>query len=102
MKPNHFFALLLVGLISTAATGAVSIPTVPVGNPGNAPMVNGVGSVSSPYRIRTHEVTNAQYADLLNHVDASGANVLGLYNGDMANDARGGILFNSGGLSGSK
>src|SRR3954469_24516716 len=102
MNLNCFWALLLTGLLSAAATAAVSMPTVPVGNPGNLPMANGIGSVSTVYRIGTYEVTNSQYVDFLNNVDSSGANALGLYNSDMTNDIRGGVNFNSGALNGLK
>ncbi len=74
---------------------AVTIPTVPVGNLGNAtdPLIGNLyGSVSYDYRIGTTEVTNAQYAAFLNAKAAS--DPLTLYNtamGDMGIDARGGI-----------
>ncbi len=50
---------------------AVTIPTVPVGNPGNLPDTTGYGSVSYHYRIGTTEVTNTQYAEFLNAKAAS-------------------------------
>lgn len=102
MKRIQFVSLVILSVISTGAKAIVTIPTVLVGNPGNPAMVDGVGSVSSIYRIGTYEVTNAQYAEFLNHVDTSGANQLGLYNTQMADDVRGGILFNAGAVDGSK
>src|SRR5690349_12830971 len=46
------------------AAVAITIDTVPVGNPGNPSRADGgivVGGVSTAYRIATTEVTNAQY-----------------------------------------
>ncbi len=53
---------------------AVTIPTVPVGNAGNAKdpgTGNDYGAVSYEYRMGTTEVTNAQYAEFLNAKAAS-------------------------------
>jgi MYXO-CTERM domain-containing protein len=69
----------------------VVIPTVPVGNPGNAPesTPNGpYGGVAYPYAIGSTEVTNGQYAAFLSAVGAADPN--GLYNTSMAG-AFGGI-----------
>ena len=63
----------LVPIIAADARG-VTIPTVPVGNVGNAndPLTGNLyGGVSYDYRIGTTEVTNAQYADFLNAKAAS-------------------------------
>src|SRR5690606_10673873 len=77
--------LSLFGLLIAAKSAcAVTIPTVPVGNAGNAPdpSTGGLyGAVSYDYRIGTTEVTNAQYAALLNAKAAS--DPLGLYNTNM-------------------
>ncbi len=54
---------LFVGLPSVAS--AVTIPTVPVGNAGNAADTTGYGAVTYDYRIGTTEVTNAQYVAFL-------------------------------------
>ncbi len=70
---------------------AVTINTVPVGNPGNTAdtevMIQdgttGYGSVSYNYRIGTHEVTNSQYAEFLNAKAAS--DPLALYSPFMGN-----------------
>jgi sulfatase modifying factor 1 len=75
---------------------AIIIDTVPVGNPGNSPRVEGgatggiFGSVSTAYRIATTEVTNAQYVTFLNSVAAS--DPFGLYNTNMGFLSRGGIV----------
>src|SRR5258705_193055 len=58
---------------------AITIPTVPIGNPGNAADTryidsshpSGVGAVAQPFNIGTTEVTNAQFVALLNAVAAS-------------------------------
>ncbi len=87
-------ALLFTGLIlfSFASARAVVIPTVPVGDAGNAndPSTGNLyGGVSYDYRIGTTEVTNAQYAAFLNAKAATGP--LALYNTNMGINARGGI-----------
>jgi formylglycine-generating enzyme required for sulfatase activity len=89
--------------VAAFATGAhaVTIPTVPVGNAGNAGELSGqsvpdgfgpnaiVGGVGYDYRIGTTEVTNAQYAEFLSAKAVS--DPLDLYNTSMGSDARGGI-----------
>lgn len=83
-----FARLSLVWLgagLLTATAQAVSVPTVPVGNPGNAPEMtpNGpYGSVAYSYSIASTEVTNAQYAEFLNAVAFDDAN--SLYSTGMA------------------
>ncbi len=76
---------------------AVTIPTVPVGNAGNANDTTGFGGVSYAYLVGTTEVTNAQYVEFLNAKAAS--DPLALYNTNMGSNARGGITQS--GLSGS-
>jgi len=78
--------LLLFCAISfaTRSAQAVTIPTVPVGNAGNAGelQIQGTfGGVAYEYRIGTYEVTNAQYAELLNAKAAS--DPLALYSTSM-------------------
>src|SRR5262249_7613174 len=88
---------LAVVLLAVSKAAAITIPTVLVGNPGNAPdpAVNvtndtsGDGSVSYIYGIGTTEVTNAQYAAFLNAKALS--DPLALYNPSMGTNARGGI-----------
>jgi hypothetical protein len=69
-----------------ADLAVITFNWVTVGDPGNACDPQGIGrcfgAVSYPYRIATHEVTNAQYAGFLNAKAAS--DPLGLYNTDMA------------------
>jgi formylglycine-generating enzyme required for sulfatase activity len=62
----------------------------------------GYGSVGYVYKISKYEVTNAQYAELLNAADPSGANALGLYNANMGSSSFGGIDFVAGNAAGSK
>lgn len=73
------------GLATSAALAQVNIPTVPVGNAGNAPNMTTLGpygSVAYTYNIATTEVTNAQYAAFLNAVAFDDTN--SLYNTNMA------------------
>ncbi len=99
-----FFATLLWLTASQAIGNA--IPTVAVGNKGNAPdqlytdynpSNLQFGAVSYDYRIGTTEVTNSQYVEFLNAKAAS--DPLALYNPNMGSDARGGITRT--GVSGS-
>jgi formylglycine-generating enzyme required for sulfatase activity len=88
-------ALLLVALASvltvTVATAqAVSIVTVPVGNPGNAADTTGYGAVAYIYNIGKYDVTNAQYAEFLT-AKATSSDPLALWNSNMGSDAEGGI-----------
>ncbi len=96
--------LVMLSILHQPA-GAVTINTVPVGNPGNAGEIQSqgtFGAVGYNYRIGKTEVTNAQYVEFLNGVDSTGANTLALYNGSMSSDALGGINFNGGAANGSK
>jgi len=85
--------------------GTDLVTTVVVGNPGNAPKEvsfdtgltdlrwfkgGEFGSVSYAFRIGVTEVTNAQYAVLLNAVASTDTH--SLYDFRMASDPRGGIL----------
>ncbi len=75
----------LVAATGLAASSAVAvvIPTVPIGNPGNAAdPTTGFGSVAYTYNIGTTEVTNGQYAEFLNNVAYDDTH--GLYNANMA------------------
>lgn len=82
-------AALSVAMGYAAAASAISIPTVPIGNPGNAgdarvmnDGTTGHGSVGYVYNIGTTEVTNTQYAAFLNAVASD--DTYGLYNPSMA------------------
>ncbi len=66
------FLATTLGMAPRAA--ALTIPTVPVGNAGNADYPYGgitFGAVDHDYRIGKYEVTNAQYAEFLNAKAAS-------------------------------
>lgn len=98
--------ILLICLAASSAV-ALTIDTVTVGNPGNpddlgpggAPIA---GSVDYEYHIGKFEVTNTQYVEFLNAVDAAGANPRGLYNPQMTSDPLGGVNFFSAAANGSK
>lgn len=107
MKTTRWLALTLLAaaLFDIPSAQAVTVNTVDVGNPGNAPDVHGAddyGSVAYKYRIATTEVTNAQYVEFLNGVDPTGANAHGLYSSLMTSNPVGGIVFNGGGADGFK
>jgi formylglycine-generating enzyme required for sulfatase activity len=99
--------LIACMLITTSPTVAVEIPTVLVGNPGNAsnpldgdpfaPGIQNFGAVNYAYRVGATEVTNSQYAEFLNAKAAS--DPLSLYNELMGLYVGGGIARS--GLSGS-
>ncbi len=96
-------------LLAPSSFGTVTIDMVTVGNPGNPAdtlvmndSTTGYGSVSYTYNIGKYEVSNAQYVEFLNTVDATGANSLSLYNASMTSDAVGGINYTAGNPNGSK
>ncbi|MBL8963708.1 MAG: SUMF1/EgtB/PvdO family nonheme iron enzyme [Phycisphaeraceae bacterium] len=72
-----------IGLAASVASARIVIPTVPIGNSGNAAdPTTGYGSVSYTYNIGTTEVTNAQYAAFLNAKAAT--DTFNLYHTNMA------------------
>jgi hypothetical protein len=94
MSKQRIFGVAALAAVTGAgasiASAIVTIPTVPIGNPGNAPdPITGLGSVSYVYNIGTYEVTNAQYAAFLNAVAATDTH--SLYKPNMASSL-GGIL----------
>lgn len=90
--------VLAAGILLAAATNlgaeVIQIPTVPVGNPGNAADTTGFGSVAERYRIGTYEVTAGQYATFLNAVAAT--DTYGLYNSNMWSNTYGCKIQRSG------
>src|SRR5215471_7227101 len=89
MNKAIFTAALL--LLSSQAFAAITIETVPVGNPGNAKDTNNLGndppvygSVGYNYSIGKYDVTVGQYTAFLNAVAAT--DTYGLYNPSMATD----------------
>jgi len=89
-----------LGAILLAAGGAlaVTIETVPVGNPGNAADTRyetpGYGDVSYTYNIGKYEVTAVQYTEFLNKVAAT--DTYALYNTDMWSSGYGCKIWQSG------
>ena len=93
------FLFCAIFFLSPQLATAITIDTVPVGNPGNSPDQNffgqgQFGAVAYSYRIGTTEVTNAQYAAFLNAKAAS--DPLGLYNINMGSTAVLGGITRSG------
>jgi formylglycine-generating enzyme required for sulfatase activity len=93
MNRSLLLAAVAALLASPTLGSAVTIDTVPVGNPGNAAEVSGfnggappalVGDVAYNYRIGTYEVTVGQYTAFLNAVAAT--DTFALYNPLMSTD----------------
>jgi formylglycine-generating enzyme required for sulfatase activity len=98
--PWRLLLLLVFGagvVLAPLSASAITIPTVPVGDVGNANDSTGFGRVAYAYNIGTTEVTNAQYAAFLN--EKAKSDPLGLYRAAMGSDIRGGITQS--GVSGS-
>jgi formylglycine-generating enzyme required for sulfatase activity len=94
---------LIAILFATRAADAISLDTVPIGNPSNLPSSNfSYGEVGYEYRIGKYEVTNSQYVEFLNGVDPYGSNLIGLYDPQMSFDIHGGITLDSGASEGEK
>lgn len=73
MKASRaWVSVCVVGGLLTGTVGAVTIETVPVGNPGNQPDTRyatpGYGSVGYTYQMGKFEVTAGQYTEFLNAV----------------------------------
>jgi sulfatase modifying factor 1 len=81
-KMYGLFAAVALALLAGAASASITIATVPVGNPGNAPDTTGFGEVDYTYNIGEYDVTNGQYAAFLNSVAAT--DTYGVYNPNMA------------------
>ena len=84
------FNLVIPDVPVPTSCDGTGTPTVLVADPGNPANTNGNGAVGELYRIGRFEVTNAQYVDLLNAVAVADPN--GLYNADMTDSDRGGII----------
>jgi formylglycine-generating enzyme len=84
---------LFLALAVPLCAQAVTISTVPVGNPNNPFELQpqGIfGQVATSYRIGVTEVTNTQYAEFLNAV--ADTDTYGLYDSNMGFSTKGGIL----------
>ncbi len=90
---NRVFFFAVATVLAATGAYAITIDTVPVGNPGNVGELSGagaggygpdaiVGAVAYEYNIGTYEVTNAQYVEFLNA--AAKTDPYGLYNTNMA------------------
>ena len=98
-------ALVLACFLAPLPLQAITIETVPVGNPGNAADMQPfgtIGAVDHEFEIGETEVTNAQYVAFLNTVDPSGANPHDIYNSKMMSDALGGVDFSAAAAAGMK
>jgi hypothetical protein len=97
-------AALVAALLTSLAlpAHAVTPDWVTVGDPGNAADTTGLGDVADSFQIMKFEWTNAQYAQFLNAVDASGTNPNAVSSTNMDSNPRGGISFTSGSSDGSK
>jgi formylglycine-generating enzyme required for sulfatase activity len=98
-KTAGLMSVLVAWAFVRQSAGTVTIETVPIGNPGNAPDTryndeefhpNGIGSVGYSFKIGATEVTNAQYVEFLSAVAAS--DPYGLYRTSMGFDPNGGIV----------
>ncbi len=91
---------LCMTLLLSATSYALDIPTVHVGNVGNAADARsidsehpiGVGSVAYSFNIGSTEISNGQYTAFLNAVAAS--DPYGLYDANMGTTTFGGIVRN--------
>ncbi|HET6452928.1 MAG TPA: SUMF1/EgtB/PvdO family nonheme iron enzyme [Armatimonadota bacterium] len=86
--------LFVVSVLSVQCFANITIDTVPVGDPGNAPDIEvmndgttGYGSVGYAYNMGKYEVTAGQYTEFLNAVAAT--DTYGLYNASMWGDSYG-------------
>jgi len=68
-------------LLLTVAGSAITVDTVPVGDPGNTADTTGHGAVPYSYNIGTYEVTAGQYCEFLNAVAKTDTHAL--YNANM-------------------
>ncbi len=75
--------------MSSMASAAITIDTVPVGNAGNTADSTTRGAVNYDYNISKYEVTATQYTAFLNAIAATDTN--GVYKSDMANTGGSGI-----------
>jgi formylglycine-generating enzyme len=81
-KMHGLFAAVALALLAGAASAAITIATVPVGNLGNAPDTTGFGEVDYAYNIGEYDVTSSQYTAFLNAVAST--DTYGVYNSAMA------------------
>ncbi len=100
-------AACCLALSTKTLFASVAFDWVTVGNPGNAADSTGFGAVAYRFRMSKYEVTNDQYAEFLNAVDAAGTNPYDVYDPRMGSSIpipglRGGIEFNAAAAEGAK
>lgn len=106
MKLYKLSSMILAVVCCTVVAQAVTIETVPVGNPGNAGEWSGesyggrgpnriCGAVGYTYNIGKYEVTAGQYTAFLNSVGR--VDTYGLYNPNMSRTDEGSGIARSGG-----
>jgi formylglycine-generating enzyme required for sulfatase activity len=95
-------AVAAILLMASVAWAGINIPTVPVGDVGNAADTTGFGRVDYAYNIGKYEVTAGQYTGFLNAV--GGVDTYGLYITYMSRTTEGGggsgITQSGGGTAG--
>ncbi|MCC5808129.1 MAG: SUMF1/EgtB/PvdO family nonheme iron enzyme [Opitutales bacterium] len=97
---NRVLRILAPALLAaTLSHATVIMPTVLVGDAGNANDTTGFGGVSYDYRIGTTPVTNAQYTVFLNAVATTG-DPHGLWHSNMQTTIHGGISRSGSGTPG--
>lgn len=95
VKTNRRLLILVAAMVLRVASAqAITIPTVPIGNPGNPNdfafgFNDAFGGVAYEYRIGKTEVTNDQYVAFLNAVAAT--DTYQLFSGSMTSAPEGGI-----------
>jgi formylglycine-generating enzyme len=87
------YLIAICWFFAAQSVHAVTIDTVPVGNPGNAGQImpqGTFGAVNYDYRIATTEISNAQYVEFLNA--KAKADPYELYSPPMTSQTWGGIM----------
>jgi hypothetical protein len=96
VKTNmRLLTLVAAMVLFVASAQAITIPTVPIGNPGNPDdfafgFNEAFGGVAYDYRIGKTEITNDQYVTFLNAVAAT--DLYQLYSNSMTSAPEGGIM----------
>ncbi|MCY2929768.1 MAG: SUMF1/EgtB/PvdO family nonheme iron enzyme [Planctomycetota bacterium] len=103
MRMRVFIVALGAMLLAAGMAQAITISTIPVGDPGNAADtrypdtrdgISGFGAVAYTYNIGAYEVTAGQYTAFLNFVATT--DTYALYNPEMANTEYGSGITRSG------
>jgi formylglycine-generating enzyme len=93
MMAIAFVGSLVLTLLGAAVADALTLPTVPIGNPGNpayARPIIPLGAVPYSFRIGKTEVTNSQYVEFLSAVATS--DPYRLFDTSMSTSPWGGIV----------